>query len=73
LFGLRSHGAIFGTIAFLGSVGSALGSLVAGRIFDINGSYNWAFILCVIMLSASLMLTMSLKAVFKEEKIVGPG
>jgi MFS family permease len=68
LFGLKSHGVIFGTIAFSGSAGSALGSLVAGRIFDISGSYNWAFILCTILLSASFILTMSLKIARKEEK-----
>jgi MFS family permease len=71
LFGLRSHGAIFGSVAFAGSVGSALGSLVAGRIFDITGSYNWAFTLCVILLITSLILTISLKAARKEVKTTG--
>jgi MFS family permease len=66
LFGLRSHGAIFGSIAFFGSVGSALGSLAAGRIFDATGSYNWAFMLCVMLLITSLILTISLKTAGKK-------
>jgi MFS family permease len=70
LFGLKSHGAIFGLIAFIGSIGSALGSLISGRIFDIDGTYNWAFVLCSILLSVSLIITISLKTACKEEAVI---
>jgi MFS family permease len=60
-FGLRAHGAIFGLLVFAASVGGAIGSFVAGRIFDISGSYHWAFMLCVILGAAALTLTILLK------------
>jgi len=47
LFGLSSHGIILGGLMFLGSVGGATGPLLAGHIFDITGSYQLAFLVCV--------------------------
>ncbi len=46
LFGLCSHGALLGTIAFVITIGGAVGPVVAGGIFDITGSYNPAFLIC---------------------------
>ena len=43
IFGLRAHGAIFGLVLFFGTIGGALGPVVAGRIFDVTGSYDFAF------------------------------
>ena len=43
LFGTRAHGAIFGGIVFFGTLGAAVGPVVAGRIFDVTGSYEYAF------------------------------
>jgi MFS family permease len=60
-FGLKAHGVLFGAVSFATSSGGAVGSLVAGRIFDISGSYQWAFILCIILGLASLILSISLK------------
>ncbi len=48
LFGLVSHGAIFGTIVFIGHVGASIGPVVAGYIFDVTGSYQLGFILITI-------------------------
>jgi MFS family permease len=46
LFGLSSHGSIFG-FAMLGlSVGAAAGPFVTGYIFDTTGSYQLAFLVC---------------------------
>ena len=42
-FGTRAHGAIFGGIVFFGTIGAAVGPVVAGRIFDVTGSYDFAF------------------------------
>ncbi len=42
-FGMHEHGAIFGVIVFFGTIGGALGPLLAGNIFDTTGSYNIAF------------------------------
>jgi MFS family permease len=46
LFGLRSHGTILGLINMHGEGGSAIGSVVAGYIFDTTGSYQSAFLAC---------------------------
>lgn len=46
LFRLRSHGAILGTITFCGTIGGAIGPVMAGRIFDITNSYQLAFLVC---------------------------
>jgi MFS family permease len=66
-FGLKSHGLLFGLISFASSGGGAAGSLVAGRIFDVTGDYQWAFILCVILGLASLILSILLKAIRKRD------
>ncbi len=65
LFGLRAHGAIFGLASFATQIGGATGSLVAGRIFDISGSYYWAFILCAILGILGLILSILLKTARK--------
>jgi MFS family permease len=46
LFGLKSHGLIFGSIGFGSTFGAAVGPLVAGYIFDQTGSYHWALLMC---------------------------
>jgi MFS family permease len=47
LFGMGSHGTIFGVVTFIGTVGGALGPLVAGMIFDVRNSYTPAFLICI--------------------------
>lgn len=64
-FGLRAHGAIFGLAVFVSNVGGATGPLVAGRIFDIIGNYQWAFILCAIIGVVSLIFSILLKSARK--------
>ena len=46
LFGLSSHGVIFGVFAFINFIGNAIGPVLAGGVFDIRGSYDWAFLAC---------------------------
>jgi MFS family permease len=60
-FGLKSHGVIFGLVSAITSAGGALGSFVAGRIFDVTGSYQWAFILGALLGLVSLTLSIVLK------------
>jgi MFS family permease len=48
-FGTRVHGALFGTILMFGSIGGAIGPLVAGAVFDATGSYRLAFGLLLVM------------------------
>ena len=60
-FGLRSHGLLFGTVVFAGTVGGFVGPVLAGRIFDVTTSYRLAFWVCIVAASAGLALILSLK------------
>jgi MFS family permease len=56
-FGLRSFGALYGTLMIALAVGMAFGPLLAARIFDLNGSYDlflWGTIPSLLL--ASLLL-----------------
>jgi len=46
LFGLKSHGLLFGSVGFGFTLGAALGPYVTGRIVDTSGSYQAAFFAC---------------------------
>lgn len=46
LFGLKSLGLIFGVLAVGITTGGSVGPFLAGYIFDVTGSYQWAFLLC---------------------------
>ena len=48
-FGTRAHGAIFGGILFFGTIGGAIGPTMAGRVFDVTGSYEYAFATLALM------------------------
>jgi len=61
LFGLGSHGVIFGTAFFCGHIGGASGPLIAGHIFDITGSYQIAFLICVAVGILGIILASLLK------------
>jgi len=60
-FGLRAHGVILGTIVFSVIIGGAIGSLLAGRIFDLAGEYSLAFLVCAVLGIAGLILALLLK------------
>jgi len=61
LFGLSSHGTLFGTVFFAGTVGGAVSPPLAGYIFDVTGSYQLAFIICVAVGVAGLILALLLR------------
>jgi MFS family permease len=43
LFGTSSHGLLFGIVLFIGTLGGAIGPLIAGHTFDVTGSYRIIF------------------------------
>ena len=61
LFGLGSHGVIFGTIIFGGAIGGAIGPIMVGYIFDITNSYQLGFFLLAIasIIAAILSVVLS--------------
>ena len=61
LFGLRSHGLIFGVIGSGFAIGSAVGPLVAGYIFDATNSYQVAFLICAVIATVGLILAAVLR------------
>ncbi len=61
LFGLRSHGVIYGMATFGATLGGAVGPLVAGSIVDATGSYRLAFLTGSVMAGIGLALVISLK------------
>ncbi len=61
LFGISSHGVTFGAIHFIGIIGSTIGPILAGVIFDITDSYQPAFIVYAAVSVAGLILASLLK------------
>lgn len=59
-FGMREHGALFGTIIFFGTISGAIGPILAGYAFDTLGTYSPAFLTLAIMLTISLLLVLTL-------------
>ncbi len=59
-FGTAAHGAIFGVMIFVSSLGGAIGPLLAGYFFDLTGSYRMVFlglpVISAMGLGATLML-----------------
>jgi predicted MFS family arabinose efflux permease len=59
-FGTASHGAIFGMMIFVSTIGGAIGPLLAGYVFDLTGSYRVVFwglpLISTLGLGATLML-----------------
>jgi len=60
LFGLRFLGTVMASLMVVGSVGGALGAPLAGFIFDMTGSYQPAFIICLIMAILAIILSVLL-------------
>ncbi|NOR62715.1 MAG: MFS transporter [Rhodobacteraceae bacterium] len=59
-YGMREHGAIFGTIVFFGTIGAAIGPIMAGWIFDVTGSYQYAFTILAVLAAIGLALVVAL-------------
>jgi MFS family permease len=60
LFGLKSHGLIYGSIGFGAMVGGTAGPILMGYIFDATGGYQMAFIISSILAAAGVALAITL-------------
>ena len=61
LFGLSSHGTIMGGSEILYTIGAAIGPAIAGRIFDITGDYQVAFLTSAFLIVLALILVTFLR------------
>ena len=65
LFGMNSHGLIYGVIHVGYTIGAAAGPYITGYIFDLTGSYQIAFLTCAILSVIGLVLSAILKPTSK--------
>jgi MFS family permease len=63
LFGIKSHGALFGITMFSGTFGGALGPFMAGYVFDVTGGYAGAIWICTLVSLLGFVLIALLKPV----------
>ncbi len=61
IFGRYSVGTLSGWIFFSHQVGSALGAAAGGWIFDLTGSYSWAFISSAVLAFVASGLSLAIK------------
>jgi MFS family permease len=59
LFGTGSHGLLFGIVLFSGTLGGAVGPLMAGHAFDLTGNYRMVFfVLTVLVVIGFVLITL---------------
>jgi len=56
LFNGKEFGLIYGLLEGAIGIGAAFGAWVAGYIFDRNQSYQWAFVLVIIVVTLSSLI-----------------
>jgi MFS family permease len=67
LFGLSSHGLIYGVVHVGFTLGAAAGPFVTGYIFDLTGGYQLSFLVCAAFSVIGLILTIILRPTKKLE------
>jgi MFS family permease len=67
LFGISSHGLIYGVVHVGFTIGAAAGPFITGYIFDLTGSYQSAFLTCAAFGIIGLILTITLRQTKKLE------
>lgn len=70
LFGLRSHGLIYGVMGTGFMVGASLGPYFTGYIYDVNHSYSLAFIVCIALCVIGVALTLLLKPARDRHRVI---
>jgi MFS family permease len=67
IFGLKSHGTLLASVMMGGLMGGAVGPVLGGFIFDNTGSYQFAFLMCLIIVLISLTSIICLKPLKNSE------
>lgn len=65
-FGTKYLGLLYGVVIFSSTIGGAIGPLMAGYIFDVTMSYQIIFLILIILCTAAMVLTASLKPLVKD-------
>jgi predicted MFS family arabinose efflux permease len=63
MFGLRSHGLIFGVVSVGHTMGAAVGTFLAGYFYDITGGYQLTFLICGVTSVIGLVLVLVVRPV----------
>ena len=71
LFGTRALSSLFGIVLFFGTAGAGIGPIVAGRIYDVTGSYQSAFLILIIASIIGLILALMLKPTNIDSSMTG--
>jgi MFS family permease len=66
-FGTGSHGVLFGMVLASGTLGGAAGPLMAGRAFDVTGSYRIAFLVLALLAVIGFVLITLLQSPREED------
>lgn len=61
VFGLKNFGTMMGVFTAISSIGFATGPWIMGRLYDLNGNYNVAFVLFAILPLMAAAMTWMLK------------
>ncbi len=71
LFGMGSHGVIFGIVIFSGTIGGAIGPLLGGYIFDTTTPHSYQ--LAFLILAGVSIIGLILSSLFKTNPIINKG
>lgn len=69
VFGLASHGSLFGIVVCFGTTGGAIGPIVAGQLFDWTNSYTIAFRCIALVSFIALMMLLFLKPIKEDAQL----
>jgi MFS family permease len=68
-FGTRVMATLMGVVLFITGFGGAAGPWIAGKIYDVTGSYNWAFIIGIAASALCIVTIWLLKRVERKESL----
>lgn len=66
-FGTKSHGLLLGVVIFSGTIGGAIGPVLAGYVFDVTTSYRIVFWVLAFLCAFAIALTASLRPLIKNQ------
>lgn len=69
LFGLTSLGVLLGNLSFSVCIGGAFGPAVSGYLFDLSGSYQLPFLICIFAALAALISILCLTPTKRKKEI----